>query len=78
MRAWPDLGGARDAFISHGWHLPTEWPRATFTQRVHAELFFRPGAVCLHCFQAQMQVAGDLRRSAALAEKAKDLQFAIT
>ena len=58
--------------------VPSDGGAKQLSQRGNAELFFRSGAVRLNGFQAQIQIAGNFRRRAALAEELKNFQFAVT
>jgi len=58
--------------------LPPDGGAKQLCQRGNAELVFGSGAISLDGFQAQIQIAGNLRRRAALAEQLKNFQFAVT
>jgi len=58
--------------------VPSDGGAEQLSQRGNAELFFRSGAVRLNGFQTQIQISGNFRRRAALAEQLKNFQFAVT
>ena len=58
--------------------LPPDGGAKQLSQRGNAELFFGSGAVSLDSFQTQIQISGNFRRRAALAEQLKNFQFAVT
>ena len=57
--------------------VPSDGSAEQLSQRGNAELFFRSGAISLNGFQTQIQIAGNFRRRAALAEQLKNFQFAV-
>src|SRR5512132_4467876 len=58
--------------------VPSDGGAKQLSQRGDAELFFRSGAVSLNRFQTEIQISGNFRRRAALAEQLKNFQFAVT
>jgi len=51
--------------------VPSNGRARQLSQGRNAELFFRSGAVSLDSFQTQIQISGNFRRGAALAEQLK-------
>jgi hypothetical protein len=58
--------------------FPPDGGAKQLSQRGDPELVFGSGAVSLDGFQTQIQVAGNFRWRAALAEQLKNFQFAVT
>src|SRR6266436_2060455 len=58
--------------------VPSDGGAKQLGQRGNAELVFGSGAVSLNGFQTQIQISGNFRRCAALAEQLKNFQFAVT
>ena len=57
--------------------LPPNGGAKQLSQRGNAELVFGSGAISLDGFQTQIQISGNFRRRAALAEQLKNFQFAV-
>src|SRR5882724_3628090 len=58
--------------------VPSDGGAKQLCQRGNAELFLGSGAVSLDGFETQIQIAGNFRRRAALAEQLKNFKFAVT